>query len=364
MKNYNHSEFFNKKIVITGASSGIGLSAAIYFLNCGANVIMAGRDIETMKSICQKNNFINAIIISLDLKDDVQFIDFKSSVVERFGKIDLLINCAGVLLYGDIEKTFPQDFDYVLDINIRSVNFLIHQLAGFMHKNSSIINMSCFYGTRPMSGIISYSVSKKGIEGLTKYCAAEFASYGIRVNAISASFVNTNCLDYIKIPQNEKEEFVKKMKKNIPLGRIAYPDDIVKVIAFLASTKSKNITGQIIKVDGGRNLTSSGYVHYKGRLNMNSRVEPDGESTFYSLINFAENKLFSETIPKEQKELEKYIEEKMKESSFSKKIVTSYEIDYINKIKYNTPKKIMVTTQEIYSDIVSDSNLLKTKKEN
>ena len=364
METKKYSEFLNKKIVITGASSGIGLSAAIYFLNCGAKVIMAGRDVKTMKRVCEINNFVNMTIISLDLKDDVKIIDFKSSIVENFGKIDLLINCAGVQLYGDVEKTYPQDFDYTLDINIRSVYFLIYQLAGFMHKNSSIINMSCFYGTRPMSGMISFSVSKAGIEGLTKYCAAEFASYSIRVNAISSSYVNTNSLDYIKIPPEEKKVFEKKMEKNIPLGRRANPDDIVKIIVFLSSSKSKNITGQIIKVDGGRNLTSSGYVHYKGRLNMNSRVEPDGESTFYFLKNFAEKNLFSNEPPKDEKELEKYIEEKMGESSFSKKVETSYEINYTNANKYMTPKKIMEIPQDIYSDIISDSRFLKTKKDN
>ena len=83
MKNQNNSEFLNKKVVITGASSGIGLCAAIYFLNCGAKVIMGGRDVESMRNICRKNNFINATIISLDLKDDVQIIDFKSSIVKN-----------------------------------------------------------------------------------------------------------------------------------------------------------------------------------------------------------------------------------------------------------------------------------------
>ena len=355
MKSKNNSEFFNKKIVITGASSGIGLSTSIYFLNCGAQVIMAGRDIETMKNICQKNNFINAIIMKLDLKEDVQIIDFKTSVVERFGKIDLLINCAGVQFYGDIEKTYPQDFDYILDVNIRSLFFLIYQLAGFMQKNSCIINMSCLYGNKPMSGMISYSVTKAGIEGLTKYCAGEFALYGIRVNAVCACPVNTNWFDYIDIPPQEKKNFIEKMKKNIPLGRIANPDDIVKVISFLASERSKNITGQIIKVDGGRSLTSSGYVHYKGRLNMNSRVEPDGESTLYKIKNFAEN-IFSknENIPKDKKELEKYIEDKMNESKFSRKYESSYEINYTNTNKFISPEKEIDLTPKLYSYIKSE----------
>ena len=362
MKSKYKSEFLNKKIVITGASSGIGLSTAIYFLNCGAQVIMAGRDVESMKNICQKNNFINAVIIKLDLKEELQIIDFKTSVVERFGKIDLLINCAGVLLYGDIEKTYPQDFDYILDINIRSLFFLIYQLAGFMQKNSCIINMSCFYGNRPMNGMISYSVSKSGIEGLTRYCAGEFAFYGIRVNAICASPCNTNWFDYIKIPEKEKKNFVEKMEKNIPLGRMANPDDIVKVIVFLASERSKNITGQIIKVDGGRSLTSSGYVHYKGRINMNSRVEPDGENTFYKIKNFVENIFYKNEIPKEQKELEKYIEDKMNESTFSKKTESSYEINYTNSNKYYSPKKEMdITQQQMNLNIESEPLDLKLK---
>ena len=362
MKSYNKSEFFNKKVVITGASSGIGLSTAIYFLNCGAKVIMAGRDTESMRNICQINNFINAIIIKLDLREkDVDMIDFKTSVVERFGKIDLLINCAGVLLYGDIEKTYPQDFDFILDINIRSLYFLINQLAGFMQNHSSIINMSCLYGSRPMSGMISYSVSKAGVEGLTKYCAAEFASYGIRVNAISACPVNTNWFDYIKISKEEKKEFFKKMEKNIPLGRIANPDDIVKVIIFLASEKSKNITGQIIKVDGGRSLTSSGYVHYKGRNNMNSRVEPDQETLLSKINNFTQNKIFKNEIPKDEKELERYIEDKMSESAFSRRVETSYEINYTNTNKYLTPQKNIDFSQQFFSNMKSEQMDLNSK---
>ena len=364
MKNIkNKSEFLNKKIVITGASSGIGLSASIYFLNLGAQVIMAGRDIDTMNNICQKYNFINATVMKLDLKDDIQIIDFKSSVVERFKKIDLLINCAGVTLYGDVEKTYPQDFDVILDINIRSLYFLINQLAGFMHKNSSIINMSCLYGSKPMSGMISYSISKAGVEGLTRYCAAEFAKFNIRVNCISACPVYTNWFEYIEIPENEKKDFVNKMEKYIPLGRIANPVDIVKVIAFLASEKSKNITGQIIKVDGGRSLTSSGYVHYKGRLNMNSRIEPDGEKTFYKITNFIENKIFGNEIPKDEKDLERYIEDKMEESCFSKNAQSSYEINYTSVNKYISPQKINDINLKLYSDFKSEPKILTTKKE-
>lgn len=316
------NEFLNKKIIVTGASSGIGLTTALYFLNCGAKVILAGRDIKTMKKICEDNKFYNAIIMKLELKDDISIYDFKTSVVERFKTIDILVNCAGVKMDGDLEKTYPQDFDYTLDVNLRSMFYLINNLSSFMEKNSSIINMSCLYGTNPMAGMISHNVSKAGLEALTRYAAAEFSGFGIRVNAITACPVDTNSMRLMQVENSEIEKFNKNMEKNIPLGRIARPDDITKVIVFLASERSKNITGQIIRVDGGRGLTSSGYVHYRGMMNMNSRFEPDGEkkqiNNLFGLGDLIGVKIKKkEEVPKDEKELKRFINNKIKESNFS-----------------------------------------------
>ena len=372
-----NSEFLNKKIIVVGASSGIGLSTALYFLNCGAQVIMAGKDEITMKKICEKHNFANAIIMKLDLVKDIHIFDFKASVIERFNTIDILVNCAGIKLYGDVEKTFPQDFDFTLDINLRSIYYLIYNLAGYMNQNGSIINISCLYGSRPMYGMISYCASKAGLEGLTKYAAAEFAPIGIRVNAISACPVNTNSFRYLNITESEIEYFNKKMEKNIPLGRIAKPDDITKVIAFLASERSKKITGQIIKVDGGRSLTSSGYVHYKGMQNMNTRFEPDAEKAFYwasNLFNFNKNK----QPPKNESDLIKFIDEKISESNFSSKLDDSYmmsvykEMELIPKKevkKIIKPKKIIVQSDEPRdslrnNDIILEENEQKENENN
>ena len=140
------------------------------------------------------------------------------------------------------------------------------------------------------------------------------------------------------------------MEKDIPLGRIARPDDITKVIAFLASEKSKNITGQIIKVDGGRSLTSSGYCHYKGMKNMNSRFEPDGEKTsswFGNLIPFYNNNNIE--IPKEEKELKKFIEKKIKESNFS----TNLEDAHKNNARY---KNVDINDQKLKDKYLQGKN--------
>ena len=361
----NNSEFLNKKVIVTGASSGIGLSVALYFLNSGAQVILAGRDVNTMKKICVNNKFENATIMKLDLSKDIYIYDFKASVIERFKTIDVLINCAGIKLFGDVEKTYPQDFDYTLDVNLRAVYYLIYNLAGYMNQNASIINLSCLYGSRPMYGMISYCASKAGLEGLTRYAAAEFASIGIRVNAVTACPVKTNSFRYLEVPENEIKYFSKKMENYIPLGRIARPDDITKVIVFLASERSSKITGQIIKVDGGRSLTSSGYVHYKGIKNMNSRFEPDAEKALSWISNVIPIK-FKKDPPTDEKKLIKYIEEKMNESNFSTSSEDAYSVNYYRdfdiepkvepKIEIKPKKKIIIKSDEP-RDSVSKKNL-------
>ena len=336
-------------MLVTGASSGIGLSVALYFLNCGAQVILAGQDVQTMKKICENYKFTNATIMQLHLSNDISIYDFKTSVVERFKTIDILINCAGVKFDGDIEKTYPQDFDYTIDVNLRAVYYLIYNLSGFMEKNGSIINISCLYGSRPMYGLLSYTVSKAGLEALTRYVAAEFAPIGIRVNAVTSCPVDTNSLRLVQLSESEIQYFNKKMEKNIPLGRIARPDDITKVISFLASEKSKNITGQIIKVDGGRSLTSSGYFHYKGMKNMNSRFEPDGEKIISWFDNlFKSNDKIIE-IPKEEKELKKFINQKIKESNFSTNLEDAH--------KNNTPyKTVDINDQKLKDKYLQGKN--------
>ena len=319
MDNYE-SEFSKKNIIITGASSGIGLYSAFYFLNQNANVILACQDEISVIKLLEKYNFKNAYILKADLEKLGQIKTFINYITEIFTSIDILINCAGIKLDNDILTTHSEDFDYTMNTNLRSVFILIKELRPYFSQGASIINMSCMYGTKPMCGFISYSMSKAGLETLTKYAAAEMAYLNIRINAISACPINTNSLRYINISEKEIKEFNKKMEKNIPLGRIAEGDDIVKVIIFLASKRSKKITGQIIKVDGGRGLTSSGYVHYKGLFNMNSKIEPDKDILLQSgdiCYNLCEkNKIMDKPIT-DKNELKKFVEKTIKNSNFS-----------------------------------------------
>ena len=319
MKDNYESEFSKKNIVITGASSGVGLYTAIYFLNQNANVILACQDTDSVNRICQKHNFVNAIILGVNLGKQNEVKTFINCVRGIFTKIDILINCAGIKLDSDISTTHPEDFVFTMNTNLRYVFILIKELKPDFVQGASIINMSCLYGSRPMCGFISYAMSKAGLETLTQYAAAEYAHLNIRINAISACPINTNSLRYIKVSEDEINLFNKKMEKNIPLGRIAEGEDIVKAIVFLASKRSKKITGQIIKVDGGRSLTSSGYVHYKGMLNMNSKLEPDGEilnkDNLYHILN-SKKEIMDKPIT-DKNELKQFVENTIKKSNFS-----------------------------------------------
>ena len=316
--NYEN-EFYNKNIVITGASSGIGLSTAFYFLNSNANLILVCQDVASMKSICKQYKFLNAAIIKADLekKEDIEYL--LSFITKLFPTIDILINCAGIKLDSDITKTYSQDFNYTINTNLRSVFLILKELRPYFSQGASVINLSCLYGTRPMYGVISYAMSKAGLETLTRYAAAEFANLSIKINAISACPVDTNSFRYVKVSEDEINYFNKKMESNIPLGRIAEADDIVKVIIFLASKRSSKITGQIIKVDGGRSLTSSGYVHYKGMLNMNAKFEPDSvnlKNLFGDYFKNEETKKLDKPIT-DEKELKKFIRETISQSNFT-----------------------------------------------
>ena len=353
-------EFLGKNVVVTGASSGIGQSAAIYFLNNGANVVLAGRDVQTMETFCTKNNFKNATIMKLDLREDIQIYDFRSSIIERLHKIDILVNCAAIKFDGDVEKTYPQDFDYTIDVNLRSVFLILRLFERYFTQGASIINLSCLYGTRPMCGVMSYAMSKAGLETLTRYAAADYASLGIRINAITACPVDTNSFGYIKVSEDEMKYFKKKMQDNIPLGRIARPDDIVKVIAFLASKRSEKITGQIIRVDGGRSLTSSGYVHYRGIKNMNNRFEPDGTKWMTWMEDMFKNDKKMEKEIENEKELDKFIEENIYQSNFSTRLSDAHR-------NVNANYKIVDANEDMLKSRYlkgSSPNKLLDKKEN
>ncbi len=320
-------EFLNKIVLITGASSGVGKACALYYLNEGARVFLCGRDNVTLNEIGEKFPD-QAITVKLDLTKDQHIYDLKSTVIENGGGLDIIINCAGILFDADTEKSFPQDYDYSVDTNLRSIYLLLNLFSEYLTKGVSVVNVSCLYGTRPCQGFTSFAMTKAGLEALTKVAAMELAQKGVRVNCVSSCPVDTNCYRFVGFGEAEYSKLKERISKNIPMQRMANPEDIVRTIVFLSSNRrSGRITGQIIKVDGGRSLTTSGYIPWAGSKMMNSRFEPDGVLETNVLGNMMK-KLFSKTetkqdivFPLSEDDIDKYIVQ----SNFSTKLSDAHE---------------------------------------
>ena len=162
--------------------------------------------------------------------------DLKTAVAEKFGGIDILINCAGVIFAGDVETTFPQDYDYLVDLNLRTPFVLIQFFLEFLRVSQGcVINISCDKGSRPEAGLIGYCMTKAGLEMMTKSSAMELAPFGIRVNCVSPSFIDTNMYRFAGLTDPENEALKSRVKNTIPLGRTGTEIEVAKAVIFLTS---------------------------------------------------------------------------------------------------------------------------------
>ena len=148
-------------------------------------------------------------------------------MIEKFKGLDILVNCAGSLFDGDIESTFPQDFDYLIDLNLRCPFHLMNLFAPFLEQTRGcIVNVSCAMGHRPCQGLIGYSMSKAGLEMMTKCAALEMAPLGVRVNGVAPSIVDSNIFTGSGLSQQQSEKTIKQASSKIPMQRVATVEDL------------------------------------------------------------------------------------------------------------------------------------------
>ena len=241
-----------KIAIVTGAGKGIGREAALAIAAEGATVVAVARtqtDLdETVKMI--EDNGGSAISLSRDLTDGEQVQSMVDTVIEKYGKIDILVNNAGVTRDGLIMKMSEEDFDRVLDTNLKGAFHTIRHASRYFLKQKSgkIINISSVSGVMGNAGQANYSASKAGVIGLTKSVARELASRGITCNAVAPGFIETEMTE--AMPEASREA----VKKQIPLQRTGQVSDVAGVAAFLASDLADYITGQVISVDGGMHM--------------------------------------------------------------------------------------------------------------
>lgn len=250
---------FEKKVVlITGATSGIGRSTAARFADSGARLMLTGRDGAVLSEL--KANFNKEKEICETLAGDITDETFRKSLVEesvdKFGRLDVLVNAAGIIASGTIETTSLKDFDYMMDLNLRSV-FHLMQLAlpHLIDSKGNIVNVSSVTGVRAFPGILSYCVSKAGLDQLTRAAALELAPKNVRVNAVNPGVVRTNLHKRGGMDAQAYRKFLEHSKTTHPLGRVGQPEEVADLIAFLASDQAGWLTGLTCSIDGGRQLT-------------------------------------------------------------------------------------------------------------
>jgi NAD(P)-dependent dehydrogenase (short-subunit alcohol dehydrogenase family) len=235
-------------VIVTGASQGIGEACARRFAREGAQVVIA--DVADGPGQALANE-LNALYVHCDVGDKAQVDALVAQVVQAHGRIDVLVNNAGIFKASDFLDVTEADFDAVLRVNLKG-SFLVGQaVARVMAKagRGSIVNMSSVNSVLAIPNIASYNVSKGGINQLTRAMALALADQGVRVNAVGPGTIATELAAAAVLTSEEAKN---KIMMRTPLKRLGEPSEIADVVAFLASDASSYITGEIIMVDGGR----------------------------------------------------------------------------------------------------------------
>ncbi len=239
-----------KTAIVTGAAKGIGREIALALAREGAYVAVnyngsAGKAEETVRKIREAGGKAEAF--RCDVSDFTASEEMVKQILAKRGQVDILVNNAGITRDGLIMRMSEEDFDRVVDVNLKGCFHMIRHLSRqfLKQKSGKIINISSISGVLGNAGQANYAASKAGIIGLTKSVSRELACKGICVNAIAPGFIHTEMTEVLSDSVKEAAQ------KQIPMGHFGKPEDIAELAVFLASEKADYITGQVICVDGG-----------------------------------------------------------------------------------------------------------------
>ncbi|NJD53337.1 MAG: 3-oxoacyl-ACP reductase FabG [Candidatus Methanoperedens sp.] len=238
----------NKVVIITGAGSGIGKETALLFAKEGAKVVVADvneKGGEETAARIRENG--EGFFVKLDVSDREQTQQMAKATLEKYGRIDILINNAGIVQDAFVSKMTEQQWDKVIDINLKGVFNCIQAVVEVMMNQGSgvIINTSSIVGLNGNVGQVNYAATKAGLIGMTKTLAKELGKKGIRVNAVAPGFIATPMTSAVP------EKILDMMKEKTPLKRLGEPKDIANAYLYLASDDANFVNGAVLSVDGG-----------------------------------------------------------------------------------------------------------------
>lgn len=239
-------KFIDKTVVVTGSRRGIGLGIALAFAKEGANIVLNATseiDQEVLELFTPYPGEVLSVVGDISKFEVAE--SLVEQTIEKFSKIDVLINNAGITRDGLVLKMKEKDFDDVIDINLKGCFNLIRFASSYMvrQKSGSIINMTSIVGVSGNAGQVNYAASKAGIIGLTKSVAKEIGSRGITVNAIAPGYIDT------EMTQALPEKIRKEWEKQIPMRKFGTVEDIAEACLYLA--EQKYMTGQVLQINGG-----------------------------------------------------------------------------------------------------------------
>lgn len=250
--------FDGKVVLITGASSGIGEGTAKYLAKLGASLALTGRNVDNLNKVgaaCEAAdpNGKKPLLLVADVtkvEDNKRVIE---DVIAKYGRLDVLVNNAGIIGNGSIEDTSLEQYDEIMNTNVRAVYHLtMLAVPHLVQSKGNIVNLSSVAGSRSFPGILAYGMSKAAIDQFTRCTALELAPKQVRVNAVNPGVIVTDIHKRGGMSEEAYAAFLEKCKQTHALGRPGTPEEVAATIAFLASDAASFITGVTINVDGGR----------------------------------------------------------------------------------------------------------------
>ncbi|MBP9665211.1 MAG: SDR family oxidoreductase [Pyrinomonadaceae bacterium] len=244
-----------KVVIVTGASSGIGRAAAALFAKSGATVVAVGRNEKELKLLVAEAKDAEGTIRAhlADVREDSNLERIVADCIQKHKRIDVLVNSAGIIKNGTLENTTLDEWDRMMNINLRSVFMLAQRcLPHLIASKGNIVNVSSVAGTRAFPNVFAYCVSKAAVDQFTRCAALELGPKGVRVNAVNPGVVVTNLHKRGGMEEQAYKAFLEHSTETHPIGRVGKPDEVAELICYLASDKAGWITGATYAIDGGR----------------------------------------------------------------------------------------------------------------